>query len=99
MDNDKTMTKMPAELATALVLNVSGALDKDTRYTMERLAFALEHQGGHCDAIGESGKKCSLRAGHPGDIHEVYEWGTAYRFRMSGDAWRVYAGRAGDSAR
>ena len=88
-------TKTTTEVAIPAVIDlaVSGSLDPATRDTIDRLSHAIQHQHGKCDAIGECGRKCSLRAGHPGDIHEGFEHGTAYRFRLSGplisqtDSW------------
>ena len=79
-------TKQTAERIAPLAIDLTivGRLDVETRQTILLLAHALEHQHGRCDAIGECGHKCSLRAGHPGSIHEECRWGTSYRFRLDG---------------
>lgn len=76
---------LPSPLAVNLA--VSGHLTQETRQTIERLAYALEHQHARCDAIGESGLQCFLRADHPGDIHQHSAWGVTRRFRLAGEAW------------
>jgi hypothetical protein len=56
-------------------------LDAESRAVLTRLATALAQK---CDAVGECGHKCTLRAGHPGDLHEEYRSGRVYRYRLTG---------------
>ena len=71
------------------VSEVSGGLNPETLRALDKLAHVITRST-CCDAIGECGHRCNLRAGHPGDIHEKTErWGDSYRFRLSGEAWKV----------
>jgi hypothetical protein len=77
---------LPLPIAITVSPMVAG-LDESTRRTLETLARAVAP--GYCDAIGESGHRCNLRAGHPGEIHEHHEWGRIWRYRLTGEAWRA----------
>lgn len=79
-DNDAT-----AVTPVAIDLMITGCLSPESRAALDRLSYALQHQHAKCDAIGECGAKCGLRAGHPGEIHEQYAWGTLTRFRLPGE--------------
>ncbi len=85
----KTMTKTDndatAVTPVAIDLMIAGHLSPYTLEALDRLSYALQHQHAKCDAIGECGAKCGLRAGHPGEIHEQYAWGTLTRFRLTGE--------------
>ena len=78
-------TKMNHNLSLSPVsisMTVEGSIDKLSRDTLDRMSHAMEHSE-CCDAIGECGKKCGLRAGHPGEIHENHYYGTITRFRLT----------------
>jgi hypothetical protein len=82
-----TMTTKDLALPLPIAITVSpmvAGLDESTRRTLETLARAVAP--GYCDAIGESGHRCNLRAGHPGEHHE---WGRIWRYRLTGEAWRA----------
>ncbi len=68
----------------ALTGNVSGGLDTPTREALTQLARALDRR---CDAVGECGCRCTLRADHPGEIHEEYRYGSTLRFRLTGPSF------------
>ena len=91
----KTMTTKKEVISAGVIapltidLTVAGGLDSQTRETLDQLAYALQHQGGKCDAIGECGRKCNLRAGHPGEIHENYSYGMTTRFALVGECWKA----------
>lgn len=82
-----TTTEAPNTTIRLEIGEAVGRLDEETRRTLSGLARALQHP--RCDAIGESGHRCTLRAGHPGEIHEDYHGGGARHFRLTGDSWRV----------
>ena len=86
MTTTTTTTKkmmVPRTIAITIAHGSSG-LDQPTRDTLHHIARAIDH---HCDAIGECGHRCTLRAGHPSETHEMYELGTTTRFHLVGPSW------------
>jgi hypothetical protein len=88
MTTTKDIAPLPLPLPIEIVVSpVVTGLDEATRRTLEMLARSVAP--GYCDAIGESGHRCTLRAGHPGEIHEHCEYGRVWRYRLTGEAWRA----------
>ena len=90
-DEMMTTKKMIEQLANGIVIQVTGSLDRCTRDSITDLCYALRSLFQHCDAIGDSGEKCTLRAGHPGGIHEEYKYGETKRFRLESGAPKAEA--------
>ena len=85
MTTTKNLPTIPTMIKITVDHSATG-LDLPTRDALHHLAKALDHR---CDAIGECGCRCTLRAGHPGEIHEQYAYGSSTRFRLTLPAWAI----------
>ena len=64
----------------ALNIVARHGLDSATREAIDQLSNAIRSTARNCDALGDKGLKCTLRAGHPGEVHEDYSYGHSTRF-------------------
>lgn len=73
------------ELAVQIAAAI--AIDPEAVEALNRLSNALRPRT--CDAIHEeTGVRCTLRADHPGDIHEHYSCGRRRQYRCTGPTIR-----------